>query len=181
MYDVEAVNHLLAQGTVVLQIVTVFLFVLYFFRSHKDVAVLKGYILRWGIPLAFVVSLGSSALTLFYSEVLGIEPCPLCWWQRVFLYPQVVLFAIALWKRDTLIASYSIALSFLGFCFAIYHHALQILPTGTLPCPATGEVSCAMRIMFEFGYITYPLMSATLFAFLIALMLFLKNNSQKQS
>ncbi|MBI5645117.1 disulfide bond formation protein B, partial [Candidatus Kaiserbacteria bacterium] len=115
--------------------------------------------------------------TLFYSDVLGIPPCVLCWWQRVFLYPQVVLFAIALWKKDHSIASYSIPLSIIGFAIGLYNHALQVLPSGTLPCPAQG-VSCAQRFVFEFGYITFPMMAVTLFGFLIVLMLIVRNRQR---
>lgn len=175
--DLETANMLLGLATLLLQIVTVALVALYILRHRPMFSGITSLIRRWGLWLAFIASLISSALTLYYSEVIGIEPCPLCWWQRVFLYSQVVLFAMALWKRDTLIAGYSIALSIFGLGFALYHHALQVLPSGSLPCPATG-VSCAARFMFEFGYITYPLMAATLFAFLIVLMLFARKSGK---
>lgn len=175
MYDVETINYLLALGVLALQIFTVAFFVLYAMRKRPDFGGAAAFIGRWGMWVAFLASFIASALTLFYSEVLGIEPCPLCWWQRVFLYSQVVLFGVALWKRSATIAGYSILLSLFGLGFALYHHAIQMLPAGSLPCPATG-VSCAARIMFEFGYITYPLMAATLFAFLIALMLFVRRD-----
>lgn len=174
--DIATVNYLQALGTIALQISAIGLLILYIVRKRSFTGVVR-LVQQWGMVLAFLLSFSAAGLTLFYSEVLGIEPCYLCWWQRIFLYPQVVLFGIALWKRDTVIALYSIVLSVLGLGVSIYHHALQTLPSGSLPCPATG-VSCAQRFMFEFGYITYPLMAATLFAALILLMLFVRSRSE---
>ena len=173
MFQLETINFLLALGTLGMQLVVGVLLALYFFgRTTSIFKSLSSFLQERGLLVALLVTLVGSLITLYYSEVLGIPPCPLCWWQRVFLYPQVVLLAFALWRREQRIADYSIVLSVIGLGFAAYHHALQILPSGTLPCPAEGTISCAQRFVFEFGYITFPLMSATLFAFLIALMLF---------
>src|SRR3989338_2587572 len=178
MFPTEALNLWLAVVTVALQGATVGLFVLYFLRTRPVLSGIVGILRTWGFRVALTVSIAASALTLFYSEVIGFPPCPLCWWQRVFLYPQVVIFALALFRGQKSIAEYSIILSLIGFGIAIYHHALQILPAGSLPCPAEGEVSCAQRFVFDFDYITLPLMAATVFAFLIALMLFAREKDK---
>lgn len=172
MYSVETVNYILALGTLVLQIATVALLVLWFLRGKDAFSSQAAMIGKWGLWIGVFFSFAGSFLTLYYSEVLGIPPCDLCWWQRIFLYPQIFLFGMAIWKRDSYIADYSIVLSILGAGVALYHHFLQMFPNA-LPCPATG-VSCATRILFEFGYITYPLMGFSLFAFLIVLMLFVR-------
>lgn len=170
--DLTTANSLIGWSTLALQIATLVLICAYFFRHcSPSLATAFGTLARFALPLALILSLVGSALTLYYSSVLGLEPCPLCWWQRVFLYSQVVLFAVALWKKDVGVATYSIALSLIGGGIALYQHALQVLPGSGLPCPASGTVSCAQRFLFEFGYITYPLAAATLFAALIVLMM----------
>lgn len=173
MFPVQVLNYWLSLGTVLLQVATVALFALYLLRGQLPafswaVALLR----RWGLWMAFVLAGAGSALTLFYSEILGFAPCGLCWLQRVFLYPQVVLFAIAAWRRDTSIALYAIVLSVFGALVALYQHYLQMGGNALIPCPATPGADCAARFLFEFGYVTFPLMAATLFAFLIALLLF---------
>ena len=174
--NAEGLNFLLALGTIAMQLGSASLFAVFFFRNTlPGFESIRTFLRTWGLWIGFILSLAGSALTLYYSEVLGFPPCPLCWWQRAFLYPQAVLFALALWKRDASIAGYSIALSLAGLGIALYHHALQVLPHGSLPCPAEGTVSCAQRFVFEFNYVTFPLMAASLFAFLIALMLYVKN------
>jgi disulfide bond formation protein DsbB len=173
---VEATNYVLALGTLAMQIIGVGLLGVYFLRLRsKPFADVGESLAQWGMLLAFILAALGSGLTVYYSGILGILPCPLCWWQRAFLYPQVALFVIALWKRDTRIADYSIVLSVIGLGIALYQHALQVMPAGVLPCPAVAEgVSCAQRIVFEFNYITFPFMAATLFGFLIVLMLFVR-------
>ncbi len=169
--DLATANQFVGLGTLALQLLTVLLIGAYFVRNRSAsaraaLASMSPFI----FSLAFVASLIGSAITLYYSNTLGLEPCPLCWWQRAFLYPQVVLFAIAIVKRESVIACYAIALSIIGAGVALYQHALQMLPGSGLPCPATG-VSCAQRFLFEFGYITYPLAALTLFTFIAILML----------
>jgi len=176
MLTLETTNYLLALGAITMQAATVALLVLYVLRRQPALANITGFVSRWGLWIALLVSVIGSMLTLFYSEVLGLPPCPLCWWQRAFLYPQIIFFALALWKKDCAVANYSIVMSIIGLGVALYHHALQVLPSGTLPCPAEGAVSCAQRFVFEFDYITFPLMAATIFAFLIVLMFFVRRD-----
>lgn len=173
--SLETTNFFLGLGTVALQVVTAALFALYLFRDRvAELRYITELARAFALPAAFIVSLSAVAMSLYYSEVLGVEPCPLCWWQRVFLYPQVILFGFALYWRDRSVAGYSIAFSLIGAAFALYHHILQVMP-GTLPCPAA-TVSCAQRFVFEFGYITLPLMGLSIFAILIVLMLFVRQS-----
>lgn len=172
----ESANMLVGLGTLALQLVTIALFAIYFFRYRSDVAGQFARTLgQYGVLIGFVLTSIASVVTVYYSAILGVEPCPLCWWQRVFLYPQVILFAVALLKRERLVASYSIVLSIIGGLVALYQHALQTLPGSGLPCPATG-VSCAQRFLFEFNYITFPLSAVTIFLCLIALMLIVRKH-----
>lgn len=168
---VPATNYYISLGAILLQIATVVLFAAFILRTRiPSLDRLATWVGKRGLTIAFIVSLFASIMTLFYSEVIGFVPCPLCWWQRVFLYPQLILLGMALYKRDAYVAEYSIVLSFFGLMIALYQHILQVLPNSGLPCPAVGA-SCSIRVLFEFGYITFPLLAATLFAFLIVVML----------
>lgn len=176
--SVETLNYLLALGMLAMQIAGAGFLALYFLQNRfTDLRDIARLLSRWGIWIAFALTLGATAMTLYYSEVLGFAPCGWCWVQRVFLWPQVVLFALALWKGDRSIADYSIGFSILGGIAGLYQHYLQMGGGALIPCPASGAGDCAQRILFEFGYITFPLMSATLFAFLIVLMLFVRRSA----
>ena len=120
--------------------------------------------------LAFLVSLGAMLLSLYYSDYLGYEPCKLCWYQRIFIYPQVFMFALALWKRRSDVWKYSLILSIIGFAIAADQYLLQSTNVSVLPCPVTGySASCSEIFILKFGYLTIPMMSLTAFALLILL------------
>lgn len=177
MLSVDFLNYWVAVGTVGMQLGALALLIVYFLRKRipdlEDVETLIG---KWGLWLGFLLTLGAMVMSLYYSEVLGFAPCGLCWAMRIFMYSQVVLFAVAIWKKDRHIADYSIALSIFGFIVGAYQHYLQMGGTDILPCPATSTAAsdCAQRILFEFGYITFPLVGISLFVLLIVIMLFVR-------
>lgn len=132
------------------------------------------YIQKFGLWIALLTSLGASTMTLVYSEVFGFVPCGLCWLERVFLYPQIILAIIALWRKDLEVAYYGIGLSCIGFLISIYHHTIQMGVTSIQKCPTAGAgADCAKRIMFEFDFVTFPLLAAILFIFLSVLYLYI--------
>ncbi|WP_249686020.1 disulfide oxidoreductase, partial [Bacillus velezensis] len=71
----------------------------------------------WGA--SFIATLGS----LYFSEIMKFEPCVLCWYQRIFMYPFVLWLGIAVVKKDYLIASYSLPIASIGACISLYHYA----------------------------------------------------------
>ena len=176
MPSLEVTNHLAAIGTILIEVVTVAFIALIVFRKKiPELQAQVDFIGSWALFKGFGLALVASAMTLYYSEILGLLPCGLCWMQRVFLYPQVFLLGLAWWRNDRKIADYIIVLSAAGLLIALYQHYLQMGGTDILPCPATGDhTDCAVRSVFEFGYITFPLMSASLFAYMIAFMTMLK-------
>ena len=178
MYPIETINYILALATIVMQVVGVGFLAIFFLRTRfPDLGDVGAFLTKWGMWGGLLVSLAGIALTLLYSEVIGYVPCGLCWLVRIFLYPQAILFAIALWKRDRSVVDYSIALSAFGFVVALYAHYLQMGGASLVPCPASGVSDCARRFVFEFGYVTLPMMGVTLFAFLIVLMLFVRKRN----
>lgn len=126
----------------------------------------------WWILLSFLIVLGAFFGSLFYSEIAGFPPCSLCWYQRIFIYPQIILLGGALLWRDRSIARYLLPLSIIGGIIALYNSYLQYGGSPLIPCGTDpAAIDCAQRFVFEFGYITLPLMSLTAFILLILLAL----------
>ena len=122
--------------------------------------------------LVFLVSLTATIGSLFYSEILGYSPCVLCWYQRIFMYPQVFLFIIAMKIKNRSIIFNSLILSLICFLIASYHYLLQIgaLNSKLLSCDVVGyTVSCSQYFSLAYGYITIPFMALTAFLLLIIL------------
>lgn len=135
----------------------------------------NGLWLAWGVA---VIAMGGS---LLYSDVIGLEPCLLCWYQRILLYPQVILLALAAFWKDARIVLYSLPMVLLGAAVATYHYTLQLGVNPYAPCSAVGySVSCSDRFILNYGYITIPMMALTAFL-LIALLLFLHAKVNKIS
>ena len=122
---------------------------------------------------ALVVSGAAVLGSLFYSEVIGFVPCRLCWYQRILMYPQALLFAGAVIREKLFIRRELLVLGVLGLLLSGYHYALQMFAMATPgysdACVATG-VSCASTEVFAFGYMTIPLMSFTAFAMITLLL-----------
>jgi len=160
---IETLNVLLALGGIACFLgAAVLAFDLYTNRA------LEAVVASWGMAFAFLLTLGVSTLTLVYSEIFGFVPCGLCWLQRIFLYPQVFILGTGLFIKEKTAVLYALVLSVPGFIIALYQHWLQLGGAEFLPCPAAGG-DCARRILFEFGFMTFPLMSAGVFLLLIVL------------
>lgn len=123
----------------------------------------------YGVALALIVALSSVLGSLFYSEVLKFDPCLLCWYQRIFMFPLVIILGLAVWKDRADVSFYSIPLAIGGALVAAYHVSLQFMPA-TAPqlvdC-TLGGVSCAVPYTAYFGYISIPVMSLTSFVLII--------------
>ena len=120
--------------------------------------------------LSSLIALGAAASSLFYSEIAGFLPCVLCWWQRIFLYPQAIILPIASFKKNYSLKTYSLALSAAGFLVALYHTYIQFGGEPVAPCVSTGA-SCQVLYFLQYGYVTIPTMSLTAFALMILFML----------
>jgi len=120
------------------------------------------------LPLAFFSSLLAMLMSLIYSDYLGQAACGLCWFQRIFIYSQVVLYAVAYIRNDLKIFTYTIWLSVIGGIIALYHEWLQLGYSELIPCPTTpGLVDCAKPTFISYGFVTMPFLSLTIFLFLI--------------
>jgi disulfide bond formation protein DsbB len=118
--------------------------------------------------IATMATMGS----LFFSNVLNLPPCSLCWWQRIFMYPLVIIFALGYIKKDSDCCSYSTPLVIGGLGFAIYHNLLYygVIPKSITAC--TLGVSCTSKQIEWLGFITIPLLSLFAFSILSILTIF---------
>lgn len=112
--------------------------------------------LSLGLFAAAVAVAGS----LFYSNVIGFPPCVLCLWQRIAIYPLLVLFIVAIRKGDRGVFEYVLPLSLIAFLLAAYHSYVQWGGNPLIPCDATA--SCSKLYVSAFGYVTIPTMSLTI-------------------
>ncbi|MCQ6273369.1 disulfide bond formation protein B [Bacillus sp. V3B] len=113
--------------------------------------------MAWG---ASVIAMFGS---LYFSEIRQYEPCELCWYQRIVMYPFVIILGIANVKKDYNISLYSTVLSAIGGCISLYHYSLQKISLLSDVAPACGRVPCTGQYINWLGFITIPFLSLTAF------------------
>lgn len=125
------------------------------------------------IIVVLILSLSATMGSLWYSEIIGFEPCKLCWFQRIFMYPIVLISFIGWQLRDVKSMFYIKALAMVGIVIATYHVIIQRIPQTGLSCGTVGQgVSCDGKWVNAFGLVTIPLMALTIFiAILLVIML----------
>jgi disulfide bond formation protein DsbB len=166
------ITLLLSLGTVAGDIIIVVLIGAFIFRDSVWSKVLLGTVAAYAIELTFFTAFVATLSSLVYSEAIGFIPCSLCWIQRIFMYGQILLLGMAIWKNDKSIVDYSIGFSVAGAAVAVYHSFLQFGGSPLLPCAASvGGSSCSQRYFLEFGYVTIPTMALTAFGMMIIFML----------
>lgn len=172
---VEIVNKILSIGTIFLQVIIFTIIVNLIFFRKKDNFILV-FLKEYTFVFGFLTALGAFLLSLFYSNIVGFPPCELCWIQRIFLYPQLILFGMELYKKDRSIVDFSIVFAIFGSIVSLYHVYIENGGSSNLGCAALtpsniNQVSCATRYIYEFGYITMPIMALTLSVFIISILM----------
>ena len=123
------------------------------------------------IFVSWLVTAVSTAGSLFFSEVLLYPPCLLCWYQRICMYPLVIILLTGLFPVNKSVIRFSLPLVMMGFLIAVYHNLLyyHILPESIAPCRS--GISCTTVQIEWLGFITIPLLSLLGFTIIISLLL----------
>lgn len=132
------------------------------------------------IFLCFLVASTATLGSLFFSEIMQFIPCSMCWCQRIFMYPLVIIFLISLLYPDDNVFKYSIALVLIGFAFAVYHNLLmfEIIPESMVPC--VQGVPCSTKYLGWFGFIDIPFLSLVAYGLILGLLLYGKTQANKK-
>ena len=124
--------------------------------------------IAWGIALSSLVG------SLFFSEVMSLPPCVLCWYQRIAMYPLVLIIGMGIYMRDARMKIYALPLSIAGLLIAVYHNLIYygFVPESITPC--SEGVPCNAVQIEMLGFITIPLMGLAAFAGLTLCLLLYK-------
>jgi disulfide bond formation protein DsbB len=139
-----------------------------FTRAGREVLAHLGAASRW---LAFAVAGTAMVGSLVFSEHFGLEPCRMCWYQRIAMYSLAIILLVAAIRRDRGVRPYAIALAGVGLVISIYHSLLEWYPQlETSACDV--RVPCSTPYFREFGFVTLAFMAGCGFLAVLALMLF---------
>ncbi len=160
-------NILFGTGAIFFLALSIFIFVSLCLKNKESKTL--DFIKENFILLSLIVSGISLLCSLFYSEVLNYLPCFHCWVQRIFLFPQVLLFAVAYARKDRNVIFYSVPLVLIGLVDALYLNYIYYFNPNSAPCDASG-VSCVQKLVSEFGgYVSIPSLALVSFVTLLAI------------
>jgi len=129
--------------------------------------------------LTWIIVTAATLGSLFFSHVMEFAPCVLCWYQRICLFPLVIILARGLFPFDKNVVTYALPLAIAGFLTAVYHNLLysKIIPQELQPC--SQGVSCTEKYIDLFGFLTIPMLSLLGFSTIITLLFLLKKRTSK--
>jgi disulfide bond formation protein DsbB len=118
-----------------------------------------------GLIFISILSLVATLGSLYFSQIRGFEPCTLCWYQRILMYPIILISGIGLFQKNANIALTTAVFAFIGGGISLYHYGIQKLAFLTDSAPACGLVPCTGQYINYLGFITIPFLA--LIAFLL--------------
>lgn len=136
-----------------------------------NIKLMNKLIKEYGYYAAFLIAFVATLGSLFLSEVLHFPPCVLCWYQRVCMYPLVIILGVGIWRKDKQAYLYALPIVIIGTLISIYHNLLyyNILPESVAPC--VNGVSCTTKFINVFGFVDIPLLSLIGFVIITTLLL----------
>lgn len=130
---------------------------------------LRDRVVTWAPVAAMTVAWVAMLGSLYYSEIRGFVPCPLCWYQRILMYPLALILLVGVIRGDRGLASYVLPLSILGIGVSGYHYLIQLGLFGQSNACAIG-VPCNLRYVNVWGFITIPFQALVAFVLITGLM-----------
>jgi disulfide bond formation protein DsbB len=121
------------------------------------------------LPVATAIATFTTLASLYYSEIAGYPPCTLCWYQRIAIYPQVIVLGVASLRRDLEVWRTAVPLAVVGAVVSVWHIVIERNPALAGPCDPANP--CTIKWVEEFGLLTIPTMALIAAVAFIALTL----------
>ncbi|MUT67046.1 disulfide oxidoreductase [Paenibacillus sp. NEAU-GSW1] len=134
---------------------------------------------KYSLYFAWIVSLAATGGSLYFSEIEGFIPCDLCWYQRIFMYPQAILLGIASYRGDRRMIGYLIPLNIVGGLISLYHNVEIWFPKLGEMAPCRSGIPCNQDYLNIGGWLTIPLMAMAAFI-LITIFLLLGRRKEEE-
>lgn len=130
------------------------------------------------IPFAWIAATTATVGSLYLSEVVHLIPCTYCWYQRIAMYPLVIILGVAWWRKDRSVAWFTVPLASIGLAISGWHYLVQQVPSlGGNSCSV--GVPCNSMLVREFGFISIPYMAGSAFLLILALMHIWTTNNRR--
>lgn len=126
---------------------------------------------NYGLYIAWLIAVIATAGSLYFSEVRQFVPCTLCWYQRILMYPLVIILGVASFSNDKSALKYALPLSLIGLGIAFYHTLEQNIPGFGAPQLCSAGVPCNAKYINWLGFISIPVLALIAFSLITVLLL----------
>jgi disulfide bond formation protein DsbB len=152
-------------------------------RSGRAAALredVRAFLRVHGLTLAWLVALTSTLGSLYYSEVANFVPCKLCWYQRIAMYPLVVVLGVAALRKDRGVWRYAVPIALVGGAISIFHYTIERFPNlaGASSCDASAP--CTVVWTWQFHYISIPFMALSGFLLITSLLMWARPDNENK-
>ncbi|MFD0619327.1 disulfide oxidoreductase [Paenibacillus sp. GCM10027629] len=142
---------------------------------------MRQWMLKYGLYVAWLISIIATVGSLYMSEVLLYEPCRLCWFQRILMYPLVIILGIAAYEHNTRITRYALPLVLIGGSISTWHILEQKIPGFAQLAPCKVGIPCNFDYLNWFGFITIPMLALTAFVLIAVVLIIIGRGAQDQA
>ena len=162
--DASTVSSILAPGSLLVLVVSIAMAIV---AGTPGAHQMRAFLFQRGPWLVFGVAAIATLGSLYYSEIAHFTPCEMCWFQRIFMYPQTVVLLVAAIRRDASVWRYAVPLSAIGLLFSTYHYQLELFPDQPSMCSTT--IPCSVRFVEVYGFVSIAFMAGAGFIAILAL------------
>lgn len=157
-------------GAIVLILSTAIIFIASY-SSHKNALKITDFFVTHSKLLILGASLMAIVGSLIYSEIFKFEPCVLCWWQRIFIYPVFIISLVSILKKDKNPFQYINPLMWLALVTSLYHNYLITVAgkTNAFLCDPGTAGACSDRYVEVLSVIDIPFMALSIILFVLTL------------
>lgn len=157
-------------GSVILIIIAIAIFITSYSANIKANKI-TDFFVKYSKWLILISSFMAIVGSLIYSEIFKFEPCVLCWWQRIFIYPIFVIALVSILKKDKNPFQYINPLTWLALATCLYHNYLIIIADkkDAFLCDPGTAGSCGDRYVEFFSVIDIPFMALAIILFILIL------------
>ncbi|MDA2169239.1 disulfide oxidoreductase [Bacillus cereus] len=131
---------------------------------------------KYQIAIAWMIATSATVISLIFSEWMKLPPCDLCWYQRMAMYPLVLILGIGMFRKDSNVSTYAFPFACIGLMLSVYQITIQAFPNSEMQICSVG-VSCTKDYLNLFGFISIPMLSFVGFLAIIIL-LYIKSDGE---
>jgi disulfide bond formation protein DsbB len=139
-------------------------------RARTSVVSLATAVAPQSVLLAWIVAAVTTLGSLYYSEHAGFVPCELCWYQRIVMYPLVVVLGVAWLRRDAKVWMTALVFVVIGAPLSLYHWLVERVPAFAESSSCSVTVPCTAPWFEKLGFVTLAWMAMSSFLLIGVLM-----------